>query len=79
MGTGEGAFVPTNEYEFMRMTPLWRLMLGDLAEAIERNQQHAAVEYFRWLDWPHPGRTMGQRLCTHSWAMARSAARRSSN
>ena len=46
-GTGEGVFVPTNECEFMRMTPLWRLdVLGDLAEAIERTQQHAAVEYF---------------------------------
>jgi len=58
---GEAVFVPTDE--FMRMPPLWRLdVIGDIVEAIERTQQHAAVEYFRWLDVRRPGLTMEQRL-----------------
>lgn len=58
---GEATFVPTDE--FMRMMPLWRLdVLGDIAQAIERTQQHAAVEHFRGLDARLPGLTMDRRL-----------------
>jgi hypothetical protein len=58
---GEAVFVPTDE--FMRAMPLWRLdVLGDIAEAVERTQQHAAVDYFRRLNQRRPDLTMDQRL-----------------
>ncbi len=58
---GEAVFVPTDE--FMRTTPLWRLdVLGDIAQAIERTQQHAAVDYVRRLKQRRPDLTMEQRL-----------------
>jgi hypothetical protein len=61
--SGEAVFVPTDE--FMRATPLWRLdVLGDIAQAIERTQQHAAVDYFRRLNQCRPDLTMDQRLAT---------------
>ena len=61
--SGEAVFVPTDE--FMRATPLWRLdVLGDIAQAIERTQQHAAVDYFRRLNQRRPDLTMDQRLAT---------------
>lgn len=57
----EAVFVPTDA--FMRMSPLWRLdVLGDIAEAVERTQQHAAVDCLRELDRRYPGRTMEHRL-----------------
>lgn len=58
---GEAAFVPTDE--FMRATPLCRLdVLGDIAESVERTQQHAAVDYFRRLNQRRPELPMNQRL-----------------
>jgi hypothetical protein len=58
---GEAVFVPTDD--FMRATPLWRLdVLGDIAQAVERTQQHAAVDYVRRLNQRRPGLTMDQRL-----------------
>jgi hypothetical protein len=45
---GEALFVPTDE--FMRTAPQWRVdALGGIAEAVERTQQHAAVDCFRRL------------------------------
>jgi len=60
---GEAVFVPTDE--FMRATPLWRLdVLGDIAQAVERTQQHAAVDYFRQLNQRRSDLTMDRRLAT---------------
>lgn len=57
----EAVFVPADE--FMRMTPLWRLdVLGDIAEAIERTQRHAALDLFHALARLSPGATLGHRL-----------------
>jgi hypothetical protein len=47
----------------VRATPLWRLdVLGDIAEAVERTQQHAAVDDFRRLNQRRPDLTMDRRL-----------------
>jgi hypothetical protein len=58
---GEAVFVPTDE--FMGATPLWRLdVLGDIVQAVERTQQHAAVDYFRRFNQRWTDLTMDQRL-----------------
>ena len=57
----EAVFVPTDE--FMRMSPLWRLdVLGDIADAVQRTQQHAVVDCLRELDRRYPGQTLAHRL-----------------
>ncbi len=63
LDAGEAVFVPTDE--FMRATPLWRLdVLGEIAQAIERTQRHAAVDYFRRINQRRPDLMMDQRLAT---------------